>query len=348
MQSGRVAGLAATLVLFAILPHLSSHATDVADDLGQTEGPYVLTLEVDKVTMQQPTGIQGSVVNLAGDPIPGASIAYVGPGADVERVAVAGPDGAFRIVGMDPGPWTVTVTANGYTARRVVSVTVYAGTMAPVTMRLHKAPSFGSQLTRFGVVHAWVAAMATMGLLLWTHHASGSTANVSSPSRRSAIAVGVLGGTTVGASAAFLAYMQYHNVGLEPLMPVPPRLDLWWARNNATLLIAHVAMFTGSILGVGAALAARRGCSVVRCVVATAVGGAAAAAGVAAGEAPSSAIWTLRLLGMIREEQSGVMWVVYGAIGLGGSVAVGAAIGLAVGAAVGLARSQAADGVSPS
>jgi len=335
-----VAALAATLVLFAILPYRQAHAT-ASDGSTQPEpGPYVLSVAVDRLTPQDgSTGIQGVVADLAGEPIPGASIAYSGPGTNAEQTVTAGPDGVFRIEGLDPGPWAVTVTAKGYTTRRVAPVTVAAGVMVPVGGRLSKSASFGSQLTRFGAVHAWVAAIVAMGLALWVHHRRTGSSSEPLPGAGVPVVVGVVAGTALGVALAYLADAFVHNIGEQPLSPAPERPDLWLARNGGTQLIAYVSMFTGAILGVTAGLVARRGHSMARCALITATGGAAVGAAVAVSQSPSSAVTMLRLLAMLDEPTSGQMWVVYLSIGIAGSALVGAVVGLCVsGAVVGLTR----------
>src|SRR5579864_4661108 len=57
--------------------------------------------------------LKGQVTDPSGAVIPGATVTATGPGANV-KVATTNQQGAYSIVGLPPGPYTVRVMAKGF------------------------------------------------------------------------------------------------------------------------------------------------------------------------------------------------------------------------------------------
>lgn len=109
-----------------------------------------------------PGDITGTVVDINGDLVPGASIVLQGGGTDGRRALSAGDNGFFELAGLRPGvPYHITVSANGFEdwvspvvvltpgqymdlmgiklkiKDAVTSVTVYASTEQIATEQVH-------------------------------------------------------------------------------------------------------------------------------------------------------------------------------------------------------------------
>jgi uncharacterized membrane protein YgcG len=80
-------------------------------------------------------GVQGQVTDESGAVIPGAAV-RVTNSAGVAKIATAGADGSFRVVGLAPGQYTVRVTAGGMAAYENTAVQVRVGTPATLNVSL--------------------------------------------------------------------------------------------------------------------------------------------------------------------------------------------------------------------
>ncbi len=80
-------------------------------------------------------GLQGQVTDESGAVIPGAAV-RVTNSAGVAKIATAGADGSFRVVGLAPGQYTVRVTAAGMTPYENAAVQVTVGTPATLNVSL--------------------------------------------------------------------------------------------------------------------------------------------------------------------------------------------------------------------
>jgi hypothetical protein len=78
-------------------------------------------------------GLQGQVTDESGAVIPGATV-RVTNSAGVAKIATAGPDGSFRVVGLAPGQYTVRVTAGGMAPYENAAVQIAVG--SPVTLNV--------------------------------------------------------------------------------------------------------------------------------------------------------------------------------------------------------------------
>ncbi len=81
------------------------------ETLGLLEGPTSRRL-----VLEAGAGISGTVRRRDGSPIPGARV-KASQGTAYEQEARSGPDGGFVLGGLDPGPLTVLVQAEGYVQR---------------------------------------------------------------------------------------------------------------------------------------------------------------------------------------------------------------------------------------
>ena len=72
------------------------------------------------VAAQQITsGVEGNITDASGNPLPGANVTITDERNGSSRTATTGSNGEFRVQSLQPGgPYTVTVTADGF-GRRV-------------------------------------------------------------------------------------------------------------------------------------------------------------------------------------------------------------------------------------
>ena len=71
--------------------------------------------------------LSGTVVDDAGNPVPGASVTVESAGTGFTRTATAASNGTFSVVALPVGTYNVTVTANGFTTTRSENVSVTLG-----------------------------------------------------------------------------------------------------------------------------------------------------------------------------------------------------------------------------
>src|SRR5437588_7137160 len=88
------------------------------------------------VTAQSPQGaLVGTVSDPNGGRIAGATISAEAVGSSLKRVAATNSAGEYRIDGLPPNDYRVTVTANNFsTVRYVVRVTVNSSPTVPVVL----------------------------------------------------------------------------------------------------------------------------------------------------------------------------------------------------------------------
>lgn len=89
----------------------------------------------------QTTGrIQGRVTASDGSPLPGVTVRATSPNLQGERLAVTDEQGAFRLLNLSPGEYTVSATLDGFNALEQQNVTV--GLDRTVTLELAMSEAF--------------------------------------------------------------------------------------------------------------------------------------------------------------------------------------------------------------
>ena len=119
-----------TFTLLVDAPGMRPLEQEVTVTLGGTT-PLHVVLEASDAG-----AISGTVTDDAGDPVPGASVAVDG----VDPVTTS-PDGGYSIPHLDPGTYTVAVTAEGYLPAEVPDVEVSAGSVTDVDVELVASPA---------------------------------------------------------------------------------------------------------------------------------------------------------------------------------------------------------------
>nr|WP_246465569.1 TonB-dependent receptor [Novosphingobium jiangmenense] len=71
--------------------------------------------------------LSGTVVDDAGNPVPGATVTVESAGTGFTRTTTAASNGTFSVVGLQVGTYNVTVAANGFTTTRSENVAVTLG-----------------------------------------------------------------------------------------------------------------------------------------------------------------------------------------------------------------------------
>src|ERR1700760_3069358 len=80
---------------------------------------------------QVASGISGTVISQDGLPITGAIVAVRSDATGVENRSATGPEGYFGLIGLLPGVYTITASANGFTTK------VLAGLDLTLNQKLH-------------------------------------------------------------------------------------------------------------------------------------------------------------------------------------------------------------------
>ena len=78
--------------------------------------------------------IGGTVLDSTGAVVPSATVLAISNGTNARQTAVTDSSGYFRIIHLQPGPYTVTVTAAGFESFRSSNLTVQVG-LSPILMR---------------------------------------------------------------------------------------------------------------------------------------------------------------------------------------------------------------------
>ncbi len=60
------------------------------------------------------SSLQGTVTDPSGSAIPGATVTIIDPASKAERSTMTGPQGEYRLLGLAPGNYTLSVTAQGF------------------------------------------------------------------------------------------------------------------------------------------------------------------------------------------------------------------------------------------
>ena len=121
------------------------------------------------LTEQHTTGIRGAVINLEdGSGIEGAVVQYVGHGEDNYGEVLTGPSGSFSIAPLLPGDYALHITARKFRDREGLYLTVIAGQMTPMDVKMRKKTTF---LDLFADRYGWegapvlLAAVAIVALI---------------------------------------------------------------------------------------------------------------------------------------------------------------------------------------
>ncbi len=98
------------------------------------------------------TGFKGEVkqIQQGGTGIGNATVQYVGP--SVSDVTTTDAAGNFEVVGIEPGPYVLTITAEGYKPRESLAVTVVQGAVSPTDIKMREKTTLVTFAGRFGWV----------------------------------------------------------------------------------------------------------------------------------------------------------------------------------------------------
>jgi len=98
------------------------------------------------------TGFKGEVkqIQQGGTGIGNATVQYVGPSVSSETTTDAA--GNFEVVGIEPGPYVLTVSADGYKPRESLAVTVVQGAVSPTDVKMREKTTLVTFAGRFGWV----------------------------------------------------------------------------------------------------------------------------------------------------------------------------------------------------
>lgn len=116
VKRGRLAALVAFLFLLAFMP--IAHAQTAVDG-----------------------AIGGTVLDSTGAVVPNATILVHNNGTNAEQTVVSDGSGYFRVLHLQPGAYTVTVTTAGFETYRSVNLTVQVGVMTDMQARLQVGSS---------------------------------------------------------------------------------------------------------------------------------------------------------------------------------------------------------------
>jgi Carboxypeptidase regulatory-like domain/TonB dependent receptor-like, beta-barrel len=110
---------------------------------------FCLLLGVGQIFAQSTVtgGINGTVTDPAGAVVPNATVTVTNLETNAVVTATSNEDGGFRVSNLQPGTYSVAVTATGFTAFNVAKVTVEVGTSTPVDAALSVGPVDPTQVT---------------------------------------------------------------------------------------------------------------------------------------------------------------------------------------------------------
>ena len=280
------------------------------------------------------TGVRGHLKDVASHrPIANAVVSYIGQGMAEPAAVVARPDGSFEITGMEPGPYVLTVTADGYRPRININVTVVAGAVSLAGVLLREALPMWVRVLRAGLLQVWAAPLLAMWVALW------ATRGVWTASEAPPLGTGAR--ALVGAGVGLLVTIPLALALFGLTRPRPSVLDglftgsQFWAWNGAIGVVRGIAVLVGPLVGVVVSLTPRVLSDRRRSAMLAAIGGSAAAMAVACTPAASSGAGSLlRMLTMLELSAHGPALVTYVAVALLGGATVGALVGLSVSHAV--------------
>jgi len=90
---------------------------------------------------QAVTSVRGNVTDASGSGIPGAQIHLANPDTNVSRDTVTNNDGSYEVLQLAPGTYTLTVSANGFTAAERKDLKLQVNLPATADFRLQVAGS---------------------------------------------------------------------------------------------------------------------------------------------------------------------------------------------------------------
>ncbi|GIX06779.1 MAG: hypothetical protein KatS3mg115_1182 [Candidatus Poribacteria bacterium] len=98
------------------------------------------------------TGFRGTVQSVAqgSPPVEGALIQYTGTTDSGEVTTSA--TGEFEVLGISPGTYLLTVSAEGFKTRQNIPVTVVAGAVTPIEIKLRPKETLVTFAAKFGWV----------------------------------------------------------------------------------------------------------------------------------------------------------------------------------------------------
>lgn len=94
---------------------------------------------------QATTGnIEGRVVDPNGAAVPGATVTATNQETGLEKTATSDSEGNYRVILLQPGPYTVRATGQGFTQTELRDVTVTVGSRTPLDLNLSVGGASGS------------------------------------------------------------------------------------------------------------------------------------------------------------------------------------------------------------
>ena len=114
--------------------HDGHHTAPLHLDPWHRHGTVVFSVAA-TASAQTTGGIEGSVVDANGNPLPGVVTTVIGPGVHEEQVT--GADGSYAVTGLATGDYRVTAILPGFeTVDLPVAVAVGATAMVPIVLQI--------------------------------------------------------------------------------------------------------------------------------------------------------------------------------------------------------------------
>jgi hypothetical protein len=107
---------------------------------------FILAFAIAAFAQSQATtgNIEGRVLDPKDAAVPGASVTATNQGTGLEKSATTDEQGAFRIILLPPGVYTVRVTATGFATAEAKDVTVTVGSRTPLDLAVTVGSASGT------------------------------------------------------------------------------------------------------------------------------------------------------------------------------------------------------------
>ena len=142
-----------------------------------TVQPFAVAGNPLRVVDLSTTGFRGVVRNVDGEPVGNAVVQYLGP--SVNSSVVTTERGSFERLGVEPGPYVITVTAEGHRPAVNTLVAVVYGSVTSVDVELIPKFDLGAALPGDAASNLFLGAIVVIGLVFLVMRRRGGNASVS-------------------------------------------------------------------------------------------------------------------------------------------------------------------------